>query len=211
MSQFDFGVINPTTKNGTELATDLNSDRDAMHTQHSGTGRPSYVVAGMIWIDTTTTTWSVFMFDGTDDILLYTVDTVANTTSLFGGATLTLVDIGKIATITATRSGTPPTVDMVLFEDSAAANNFSNVIMKAHRPGFILQDATATDSFRLGVDANLFKISIDTDNDLLKGAAGHFDDIENAFVIDGPTGKIGMGSSDLLATIRINRERIGNV
>ena len=48
MSQSDFGTIDPDTKNGTDLATDLNSWRDALHSMHRGASRPSYAAAGMV-------------------------------------------------------------------------------------------------------------------------------------------------------------------
>lgn len=198
MSQFDFGTINPVTKNGTELATDLNTWRDAVHSQHSGTSRPAYAAAGTLWLDTTTTTWVMNLYDGADDIVLFNINTVTNSAQ-FAGDTLSLTDSGTTTTLSVVRTGTPPTTELAIFEDQAVANNFSNVKIKAHRPGVIWEDATPGDHFRWGVDANLFKLSIDNDNDLAKGAAGHFDDIENAIVVDGVTGKVGMGSSDLLA------------
>lgn len=70
MSQSDFGTINPTTKSGTTLASDLNSWRDAVHTTHKGASRPSYVQAGMLWIDSTTDPWLVKLYDGSQDITI---------------------------------------------------------------------------------------------------------------------------------------------
>lgn len=64
MSQYNFGTINPATKTGTALANDLNSWRDAVHTLHRGSSRPSYAVAGMHWIDDSTTPWALKIFDG---------------------------------------------------------------------------------------------------------------------------------------------------
>ncbi len=46
---------------------------------HSGNSRPSYAVAQMIWVDTTTTPWVINMFDGSDDISLGTVNASTNT------------------------------------------------------------------------------------------------------------------------------------
>ena len=53
MSQYDFGTIDPNTKSGTALASDLNSWRNALHTTHGGSTAPSYITAGMLWLDTT--------------------------------------------------------------------------------------------------------------------------------------------------------------
>lgn len=79
MSQYDFSTINAATKSGTQLAVDLNNWRDAVHTNHSGNARPSYVQAGMIWIDTTSSTlWLIKLYDGADDIVLFQVDTSNN-------------------------------------------------------------------------------------------------------------------------------------
>ncbi|AHJ10721.1 tail collar domain-containing protein [Rhizobium phage vB_RglS_P106B] len=79
MTQFDFGTINPTLKNGTDLASDLNQFRDALLTLHSGSARPSYVQPGMQWIDNSTPTkWKLNLYDGTDDILIGTFDTTNN-------------------------------------------------------------------------------------------------------------------------------------
>jgi len=78
MSQYDFGTIDPSTKSGIGLASDLNSWRTALHSLHSGTSRPSYAVAGTIWIDTTAAPWSLKIYDGSDDIAIGTVDATAN-------------------------------------------------------------------------------------------------------------------------------------
>jgi hypothetical protein len=82
MTQKDFGTINPATKSGTALATDLNEFRDAQNTNHSGLSRPSYVQAGMVWIDTSAAPiWIVKLHDGSDDIVLYRIDTTNNIAS----------------------------------------------------------------------------------------------------------------------------------
>jgi hypothetical protein len=63
--------------------THLEPWRDALHTMHSGSARPSYAVAGTMWLDTTTTPWVVKVFDGADDI---SIGTVNATTNLFAAA-----------------------------------------------------------------------------------------------------------------------------
>jgi hypothetical protein len=83
MSQYNFGnLVAPLT--GTALIdTHLEPWRDALHTMHSGSSRPSYAVAGLMWLDTTTTPWTVKVFDGTDDI---SIGTINATTNLFAAA-----------------------------------------------------------------------------------------------------------------------------
>lgn len=70
MAQYDFGVIDPQTKNGTQLADDLNQWRNAVHSSHSGTARPAYAVAGTVWMDTTAGGKVLKLYDGTADIAL---------------------------------------------------------------------------------------------------------------------------------------------
>lgn len=74
MSQADFGIMDPDSESGTELATHLTEFRDALHTQHSGDTRPSYAVAGLIWKCTATTPPTIFRFDGTNDVVMGYVD-----------------------------------------------------------------------------------------------------------------------------------------
>lgn len=78
MAQFDFGnLVSPLS--GQEFIDDnLEPWRDALHSLHSGTARPSYAVAGMMWLDTTTTPWVLNAYDGTDDIALGTINASTN-------------------------------------------------------------------------------------------------------------------------------------
>lgn len=78
MAQSDFGTIDPDTKSGSALATDLNAWRTALHSGHSGTTRPTYAVAGMTWTNTSTNPYIVYFYDGTDDIAIGTVNTTTN-------------------------------------------------------------------------------------------------------------------------------------
>lgn len=101
MTQFDYGTINATTKDGTTLASDLSSFRDALNSHHSGNSAPSYVAEGMIWIDTTTTTWSVNMRAGGVDEVLFKIDSSANkiighTAVPVSTAAAATVDLGAI-------------------------------------------------------------------------------------------------------------------
>jgi hypothetical protein len=72
MSQFDFGTIDPQVEDGTMLAEDLNSWRDAVHTTHMGTVRPSYIKPGMLWIDSSALpVFALKLFDGQSDITVF--------------------------------------------------------------------------------------------------------------------------------------------
>lgn len=96
MSQYDFPNIDPDLTSGSALATLLNTWREALKTHHSGAARPSYAVAGMIWVKTVSVTaHEIYYYDGADDILLYTVNPTTNTMSITGGA-------GKFTTLETT-------------------------------------------------------------------------------------------------------------
>lgn len=69
MAQYDFGTINPDTTSGTALASLLGNFRNALNSNHVGSSRPSYVTAGMYWIDNSGTYWKINLYDGTSDII----------------------------------------------------------------------------------------------------------------------------------------------
>jgi hypothetical protein len=74
MAQYSFGTINPNTKSGTALATDLNSWRDAVNSTHSGSSAPSYLVPAMLWADTTSANYELKMYDGAQWINVAVLD-----------------------------------------------------------------------------------------------------------------------------------------
>jgi len=78
MSQYDFGTIDPNTKSGTALATDLNSFRTALHTSHSGSSAPSYITTGMLWVDSTSANLKIKMYDGAQSIDVAIIDATNN-------------------------------------------------------------------------------------------------------------------------------------
>lgn len=86
MTQFNLDTpIVATAKSGTQLASDLSNWRDAVHSNHKGSSQPSYRVAGMIWVDDTTSTmWVIKMWDGAAWALIGYHDT---TNDLFFPAT----------------------------------------------------------------------------------------------------------------------------
>lgn len=78
MSQYDFGNLESPVSGTQLINTHLEPFRDALHSSHIGSSRPSYAVAGMIWVDNTTTPYVVNFFDGTDDIQIGTVNATTN-------------------------------------------------------------------------------------------------------------------------------------
>ena len=83
MSQYDPGTIDPNTKDGASLASDLNSWRDALHSLHRGASAPGYASGGMLWVDDSADPiWVLKFYDGGAWINLFTVDTTNNKTQL---------------------------------------------------------------------------------------------------------------------------------
>jgi hypothetical protein len=78
MAQYDFGTIDPNTKSGTALATDLNSYRNAVNSMHSGSAAPSYITAGMMWVDTTSANYELKLYDGAQSITVAIIDATNN-------------------------------------------------------------------------------------------------------------------------------------
>lgn len=79
MSQSDFGTINAATKSGSALATDLNSWRNALHSNHKGSAEPSYKATGITWLDDSADPiWIYKVYDGTTWIPLLEIDATAN-------------------------------------------------------------------------------------------------------------------------------------
>ena len=67
---------NPT---GAQLMDDyLAKEQQNVLTSNSGLQRPSYAVAGTLWLNTSSTPWQWFVYDGTDDILIGTVNPTTN-------------------------------------------------------------------------------------------------------------------------------------
>lgn len=78
MSEFDFGIIDPDTKSGVDLAADLNAWRDALNSNHSAAARPAYLPAGATWVqEVSPTIWHLHLFDGAVDHLLLSVNPTA--------------------------------------------------------------------------------------------------------------------------------------
>lgn len=125
MSQYDFGTIDPATTSGTALATLLGSFRTALESQHSGSSRPAYAIAGTLWLDTTGTPWILKIYDGADDISLGTINATTNVFALAGA----LAAAGTTHTITSTDAGAiGPILDIYHNSASPLIGDAANVI-----------------------------------------------------------------------------------
>jgi hypothetical protein len=83
MAQHDYSIANqgfPATR------ADINNVLSAISTNNSGTSAPSTQFAGQFWIDTTSSTWTLYIHDGADDIQFATIDTSANTVNFIDSA-----------------------------------------------------------------------------------------------------------------------------
>ncbi len=78
MAQHDYIVQD---QNGASFLSDLADVLLAIASTNKGSTRPSTVYAGQLWLDDNTpssTVWSLYLYDGTDDIKLGELDVTAN-------------------------------------------------------------------------------------------------------------------------------------
>lgn len=99
---------------GLTFLSNLNTALAQLGTQNAGNSRPADAGAGTIWVDKNTPSasiWSVFLYDGADDILLGYVNT---TTNVFSPANALLAGMGKgaITGLTYANNGSDPTNDI---------------------------------------------------------------------------------------------------
>lgn len=107
MPQTIFADIDPNTTSGNQLATYLNDFKAALLSSLSGTARPTELEAGGTWLDIAADPiWYLKLFDGTDDIVIMTVDTTSNSASL--ATALNLFTISKTSADTAS-----PVLEMI--------------------------------------------------------------------------------------------------
>lgn len=93
MSQVVFPSIVPTITSGTQLAQILNDFKDAIISGFSGTTRPSEIDPGGYWIDTSGgTLWQYKIFDGFQDITIFTLNTATGTASIASADSLFKVE-----------------------------------------------------------------------------------------------------------------------
>jgi hypothetical protein len=87
-------LVGPATP--TVMAQRIDDNFDAIISSHSGSARPAYAVAGMIWEDTSVANETrLWFYDGAQDILVAVVDTANDRVEL---APQPLVDIASAAT-----------------------------------------------------------------------------------------------------------------
>lgn len=98
MTQSDFGNLSSPLSGSDFINNKLEPWRDSLHSTHSGTSRPSYVVSGLVWMDTTTTPWLVKLYDGTNDITLYSINATTHAV-IFSGSNIDTASILQIAKI----------------------------------------------------------------------------------------------------------------
>lgn len=91
MSQFDFGDLSSPLSGAQLINDNLEPWRDALNSLHSGAARPSYATPGLMWLDNSTTPWTLKMFQGSSDIILGRLDstTLNFTPSAVDGTTVT--------------------------------------------------------------------------------------------------------------------------
>lgn len=148
MSQFDFGDLESPLSGTNLINSNLEPWRDALHSCHSGTSRPSYATAGMLWLDTTGTPWILNMFDGSDDIPVMQVNATTNTINLVsisnGDINITPNGTGRVVIGGLQWPSADGTADQVITTDGAGNLTFAD-------GGAGLSDVTL-DTFVAGVD-----------------------------------------------------------
>jgi len=83
MSQTVFSSINPAVTSGTQLAQILNDFKNAVMSGLVGATRPTETTAGGIWVSNADNPiWRVFIFDGTVDIELLSINTTTGISSI---------------------------------------------------------------------------------------------------------------------------------
>ena len=69
--------------------SNLNNTLNALASNHIGSSRPASATAGMIWIDNSTTNTLVLkVFDGSDDLVIFSLNTATNVVTVPSGVTI---------------------------------------------------------------------------------------------------------------------------
>jgi hypothetical protein len=116
MSQHDLNIANA---DGATVRADINAALAAIASSHMGLDTPAAAVSGTLWVkDVSPTQSEIYYHDGTDDILLGTVDPTANTFTPITAATQAEMEAG---TEVALRSMSPSLVAAAI--GALASNN----------------------------------------------------------------------------------------
>jgi hypothetical protein len=77
--------------------SNLNNSMNALNSQHIGSSRPASAVAGTIWLDNSVAnTIAMKLYDGTDDLELFSINTSTNAITLPSGVSITETDPSAI-------------------------------------------------------------------------------------------------------------------
>ena len=79
--------------------SNLNNSLNALNSSHIGSSRPASAVQGTLWIDNTnigSNELILKMFDGTDDLSLFTINISTNAVTLPAGVSVTESDPNSI-------------------------------------------------------------------------------------------------------------------
>lgn len=96
MTQAVFNDIDPNVTSGTQLASDLNSFKASLLTQHSGPSAPLYAEIGTEWLDSSTVgTLTKKIYDGTQWVSVYTLNTASHILNYGGNNPIAAFSIAR--------------------------------------------------------------------------------------------------------------------
>jgi len=94
MAQADLSIENQSFPT---FRTDLNNALTALNSNHIGASTPTSAIAGTIWIDNSVlNTYSIKVFDGTDNLEIFSINTSTNAITLPSGVSVTESDPNSI-------------------------------------------------------------------------------------------------------------------
>jgi hypothetical protein len=121
MSQYSSGNLSSPLTGSEFIDDEYEPTIEALQTNHSGASAPSYVQAGMNWLDTSGTPWAFKMFDGVDHLPWVQFNASTNKVSYVGAS------IGP----TAARQHTLPDVASDTITLNAASQTLTNKALTA--------------------------------------------------------------------------------